>query len=151
MCCLLQYNRDTKQCSLGDMECDNKDVNGNAYGQGYRITYKRDGPNGSPIGKAKSAQQYHRCKLQTQEMVDAYLKLGHNLDRRTATQKVDGQQWVAAQNEQACRDVCSASDKCWGFLFYADPQDNKCLYKGGTDEEFLAGAEMEVTYATYWV
>lgn len=143
MCCLLQYNRLTKQCSLCDMECDQK---GNAFGQGYRITYKRDGPWGSPVGKLNAAQQYHRCKLYTDDMLTAYLKLGYNLDSATAKQQVSGQAWVNVKNEQDCRDVCSASLVCWGFIYNTDIQPGgACLYKGGTDDDF-AGAG---TYATF--
>lgn len=144
-CCVVQYNSVTKTCSLCDMECDfpnadliNPQTNGNQFGDGYRITYKRaDNPRASSVGQANNAQQYHRCKLHTQAQVDAYILVGFNLDPSTAQQRINGApQWRSnAQNEQECREVCTASSvMCWGFLYH--PRLNICLFKGGSDSDF---------------
>lgn len=153
-CCMLQFSNTSKTCSLSDMIDEGQNM-GNAYGQGYRITYKRDSKTpASLIGEANSATKYYRCKLHTQAMFDAYSNLGLNLDAATAQVVVATKQWeeVNVSNEQQCRQKCSGSMLCWGFILFQGPQPGsnkdvlRCLYRGGNDTVFGGS---RATYASY--
>jgi len=146
-CCMLQYNNESRTCSLADM-IDEGQAMGNAYGQGYRITYKRDfNDRASLIGQVNAATKYYRCKLYTQAMFDAYTNLGLNLDAATAQVVVADKQWQEqnVSNEQECRRKCSASMLCWGIILFQGPQPGqnkdvlRCLYRGGSDASFGRG------------
>lgn len=133
------------QCDFPNTELIDPDVNGNAFGDGYRIVYKRpdNGNLANRVGRANNAEQYHRCKLHTDRMVQAYVDLAFSLEAGTATfAKLDD--WdVDVKNEQECREKCAASQSCWGFIYYmrgrqgADEGQQRCLYKGGTDANFI--------------
>lgn len=140
-CCLLQYNLITKQCSYGDLDSDESGLeadidsstpNGNAFGFGFRVTFKRPtNPVASLIGQSNSATQYNRCKLWTQVQVDAYASLGLNLDPWTAQIILLTRQWDSVKNENECRKKCNSSLLCWGFVY--NVESKSCLYRGGTD------------------
>ena len=156
-CCMVQFNNATTTCSLSDMIDEGQSM-GNAYGQGYRITYKRDRTlPASLIGGDNAATQYYRCKLFTQEMFDAYSNLGLNLDAATAQVVVANKEWetLNVSNEQECRRKCSASMLCWGFVLFQGPQPGqnkdalRCLYRGGNDTVFGGSSTTGRAYASY--
>jgi hypothetical protein len=126
---------------------------GNAYGQGYRLVYKRDdNSRASLMGQVNTAQKFIRCKL-PEVQVNAYLQVGINLDILVAKWPTLVPVWdYTPNNEEDCRRVCAKSDGgilmssdgmsllssgCWGFIYNVDTIGGttvrRCTYLGGKD------------------
>lgn len=129
---------------------------GNAYGQGYRLTYKKDTSRASLMGQVNSAQQFIRCKL-PEFQVNAYLQVGINLDPELAKWPTLVPIWDdTPNNENNCRQKCAKSQTsgvvsegdastfssgCWGFIYHVDTVGGvnirRCAYLGGKDAATL--------------